>query len=217
MGSLDGEAMVAIFIMVAIPIAIGFFAFWLIKKSFTNLNNQLSILARNLGLHYNKPSSNWDFIWGKYPTIEGNIKGIPFYGYMYSKGSGKNQVTYTAFTLTLEGKNLTGKSLTVYKEGFFSKIGKAFGGQDIQIGNEDFDKNYIIKSNDEFFAKKALHLKVRQILLRKMPNMGGVLLLEGNKLNYDAVTTLVNDSKREDWEAVIGVFVELANEFKDVL
>lgn len=39
-------------------------------------------------------------------------------------------------------------NLTVYREHGLSKAMKIFGGQDIEIGNPEFDKNYRVKSND---------------------------------------------------------------------
>lgn len=215
MGGDSGELFIALSMVMLMTVGIIWLVVWLIRRSFANMDMQLSTWARNLGVKYNKPESKWGFFWGQYPTLEGEVKGIPFYGYMYTKGSGKSQVTYTAFTLTLNGKNLTGKTLTVYKEGIFSKIGKALGVQDIELGNEDFDKNYIIKSNDEFFAKKILNLRVRQLLLRKMPNMAGTLTLDGNKLNYDVILTLVNDRNREAMEDAVATFIELAKEVNE--
>lgn len=40
-------------------------------------------------------------------------------------------------------------SLNIHRESGISKAMKIFGGQDIEIGNPEFDKNYKIKSNDE--------------------------------------------------------------------
>lgn len=39
-------------------------------------------------------------------------------------------------------------TLTIYRESGLSKTLKIFGGQDIEIGNPEFDKNYRVKSND---------------------------------------------------------------------
>ena len=42
-----------------------------------------------------------------------------------------------------------GFRFTVYRKGIFSDIGKWFGMQDIEIGDEDFDRDFILKSNQE--------------------------------------------------------------------
>ena len=51
--------------------------------------------------------------------------------------------------------NKDGLYFKIYREGFFSSIGKFFGMQDIQIGDSYFDENFII--NHEF-NKEVQHL-----------------------------------------------------------
>ena len=45
--------------------------------------------------------------------------------------------------------NPDGFRFTVYRKGFFSEIAKWFGMQDVQIGDEAFDRDFIIKGTDE--------------------------------------------------------------------
>ncbi|WP_343614312.1 hypothetical protein [Flavobacterium sp.] len=47
----------------------------------------------------------------------------------------------------------------IYKEGFIRKIEKIFGAEDIEIGYDDFDKMFTIKSNNEFKIKTLLRNK----------------------------------------------------------
>ena len=63
------------------------------------------------------------------------------------RGSGKNRTTYTRIVTSVN--NLTQLSMKVYQETVFSKVGKLLGGQDIQIGNEQFDQRYIIRGQPE--------------------------------------------------------------------
>jgi len=39
--------------------------------------------------------------------------------------------------------------LLITQQGFIDNVGKLFGAQDIQIGDKQFDKKFIVKSNDE--------------------------------------------------------------------
>ncbi|WP_367755239.1 hypothetical protein [Flavobacterium sp. WC2430] len=53
----------------------------------------------------------------------------------------------------------------IYRNGFVRKIEKLFGAQDIEIGRADFDKDFIIKANNEFKTKKLLqNQKIRNYL-----------------------------------------------------
>lgn len=44
----------------------------------------------------------------------------------------------------------------IYEKSIFSSVAKIFGLQDIEIGDEKFDKRFIIKSNDELKIKSLL-------------------------------------------------------------
>lgn len=54
----------------------------------------------------------------------------------------------------------------IYNESFVRKIEKVFGAQDIVIGYEDFDKTFIVKSNNEFKIKTLLRNKELRNLVK---------------------------------------------------
>lgn len=69
--------------------------------------------------------------------------------------TGQTTITYTRVrTVFKQGRDYT---LKLSHEGFFSKVGKAFGGQDIEIGDEIFDADHIIKSSDELMTTRLLN------------------------------------------------------------
>jgi hypothetical protein len=47
----------------------------------------------------------------------------------------------------------------IYRKTTFSSIPKIFGAQDVEIGNKEFDKSFIIKANNEFKIKAFLNKK----------------------------------------------------------
>ena len=93
-------------------------------------------------------------------------------GAEFSKGAwtkkDKVTATHAEWTITLDTFAVsTGKSVvvftrmrapyinpdrfrfTIYRRGFFSDIGKSFGMQDVVVGHEEFDQNFIIQGTDE--------------------------------------------------------------------
>lgn len=106
--------------------------------------------------HQKKVRENWR----QFGLTHGlNIQGSPnrpfIQGWMGSvyvtlntevRGSGKNRTTYTQFHATINAPMPSGMQL--YKEGFFSKVGKVLGGQDVQLGDSAMDTAFIIKGND---------------------------------------------------------------------
>lgn len=64
----------------------------------------------------------------------------------YVVSHGKSSTTYQRATIHTTG--YTGFTAQIYQETpIFSKIGKAFGGQDIVVGHDAFDEAFIIKSD----------------------------------------------------------------------
>lgn len=82
----------------------------------------------------------------------------------YTLWSGKYSAEMTRITVPINVKDSF--RFEIYPEGFIRKIEKMFGAQDIQIGYPEFDKAFIIKSNNEFKTKSFLrNPKLRSLLL----------------------------------------------------
>ena len=67
----------------------------------------------------------------------------------YTTSSGGDPPSSTTYTrMRAPFLNKDGLYFQIYREGFFSSIGKFFGMQDIEIGDPFFDEQLIIKSNN---------------------------------------------------------------------
>ena len=101
--------------------------------------------------------------WFRAPTVSGAYGGFNVYLYTYTQGSGKNKTTYTSMIVYLPEE--TSIHLRVMREGFLSKISKAFGAQDIQLGDPAFDAAYVIKSDTPQFVPEVLSSQIRGAML----------------------------------------------------
>lgn len=86
----------------------------------------------------------------------------------YTTGS-ENSTTYTRMRAPFVNKD--GLYFTVYREGFFSSIGKAFGMQDIEVGDPYFDQEFIIKGNNEAKIKQLLNDPTLKQLIQAQPDI----------------------------------------------
>jgi hypothetical protein len=77
----------------------------------------------------------------------GDVREIPVSIFTETRGSGKNRSTYTVFEAAIPGSGLP-LNLHVYREGVLSKVGKVFGGDDIELGIPEIDDRVIIKGLD---------------------------------------------------------------------
>ena len=93
----------------------------------------------------------------------------------YTVSTGQSTITYTRMRAPYV--NPSRFHFAIYPEGFFAKIGKVFGMQDVVVGFPEFDDRYIIKGNDDSFlrqlfasselrhritAQPDIHLEIRQ-------------------------------------------------------
>lgn len=122
------------------------------------------------------------------PRVTGAYRGHSLTLDTFTRGAGKNQHVYTRIVLFVN--NQDNAYLALYRESVFSKIGKFFGMQDIQVGDEDLDRKFIIKSRPENFAASLLLIgNLRQQLLEA----GAVNIeLDGRELHFEQLGVLTN-------------------------
>lgn len=84
----------------------------------------------------------------------------------YTVSTGKSSVTYTRMRAPFVDSSRF--YFKIYRSGLFSELGKTFGMQDIEIGDQEFDDNYVIKGNSE---EKVVQLfsnqKIRELIERQ--------------------------------------------------
>ncbi|MFH6966698.1 hypothetical protein [Flavobacterium sp. FlaQc-28] len=80
---------------------------------------------------------------------------IVFDNYTLWSGKYSTSVTRIVVPITLQGDF----KFEIYNEGFIRKVEKLFGAQDIEIGYQDFDKYFTIKSNNEAKTKTLFRNK----------------------------------------------------------
>jgi hypothetical protein len=81
----------------------------------------------------------------------------------YTVSTDKSSITYTRMRAPFVDPE--GFRFTVYRKGIFSDIGKWFGMQDIEIGDEAFDQDFILKSNQETKLRELLASpKIRELI-----------------------------------------------------
>jgi len=97
----------------------------------------------------------------KQPKLKFEYRGYPTFIEFYSTG-GKHPTLYTRLLFHLSTHPAF--EVHLYPERFFSKLGKLLGGQDIQIGVEQFDPMFMIKGSSEQLVKSMLSAEVREAI-----------------------------------------------------
>jgi hypothetical protein len=108
----------------------------------------------------------------------------------YFSAANKNEYTRMRAKLPMQADF----RFLITREGLLSEIAKLFGAQDIQIGDEEFDKLFMIKGNNEKLIQQMLqNSKIRQLLLAQ-PEVHFALTPESELLF--AVPVIIKDIHR---------------------
>jgi len=121
----------------------------------------------------------------------------------YTVSTGKSSVTYTRMRAPFINSNSF--FFKIYKSGLFSDIGKVFGMQDIEVGYEEFDNNYIIQGNQEDLVVKLFSNPKIRDLITVQPRIS--LEIKNDEGFWGPK---FNDNESELYFVVVGVIKELS-------
>ncbi len=130
-------------VVILVALVVIGFSVWQSKKR----REQWQEFARSKGLQYSEPS------FFTKPEIAGVLEGVEVHIGIEMRG-GKNKSPYTRFSAKIPGP--LPSSVFIGAEGLFQKIGKAFGAQDIELGDAFLDSKLMIKGHKPASVKRYL-------------------------------------------------------------
>lgn len=118
----------------------------------------LQRLADELGLRAVLPEKR-RFLLAVSGSVEGDYRGRSVRIYSYVTGSGKSRTHWCA--VEARAQNPGGLSFSISSENFLTRAGRAFGLQDVAVGDEAFDRKFFVRSNQPEYMRMALIPEVR--------------------------------------------------------
>ncbi|MBN1859877.1 MAG: hypothetical protein JW840_00290 [Candidatus Thermoplasmatota archaeon] len=79
-------------------------------------------------------------------------------------------------------RNPAAANLTIVKESLRTRLGKAVGATDVQLGSDEFDQEFVVKTLNESFARNVVTYMVQQKLL-EMKQVKPRVDLQGTQLS----------------------------------
>ena len=154
-----------IILLCAIPGGIWYY----FSKKYKRIRAYWEMLCHKYKFKLYPPETIWNWAWGDRPYALGKVGKFTVRCETIELGSTEmNIYTRAQFTLFRAGE----ESLSFYRASFLSKVERALGAQDIKLGNEVFDRTFMVKSNDEAFARRVLTPDIQQLILDKCPAKG---------------------------------------------
>jgi hypothetical protein len=136
----------------------------------------------------------------------------------YTVSTGGTRVTYTRMRAPYV--NMQGFRFTLYRKNFLSGLGKLFGMQDVETGDPEFDRDFIIKSNSEVRAVALFSNEKIRRLIQAQPSIHleikddegwfGAKFPQGVDELYFRVTGVIKDIER--LKALYALFAEVLNQ-----
>ena len=84
----------------------------------------------------------------------------------YTVSTGKSSTVYTRMRAPYV--NPQGFRFTIYRRGFFSDIAKWFGMQDVEVGQPEFDRDFIIKGTSVTWLRQLFaNARIRELIARQ--------------------------------------------------
>lgn len=168
-------------------------------------------LGRELDLEAIPNTEPWYRRTTTLPELRGNIRGRAVRGWNFARGSGKSRVAYYAFSVACK----CNMEMQLSSEHLFSGIAKFFGSQDVVLGYEDFDKRFMIKSNNENKTRELLHdLTLRRKIMDILPS-NAVLHIKNNELYIEQVCVFYNQIV-ETYTKRVAFMLDLAERIEEV-
>jgi len=126
------------------------------------------------------------------PVLKLSYRSLPVV--ITSVPGSKYRQAKTEIGITLQKP--TRANLTIVKESLATRLGTALGATDVELGSEEFDREFVIKTQDDVFAQSLVNFILQQKLL-EMKQEKPKIILEGTRLSVQ-VPKLVKTEERYD-------------------
>ena len=153
--------------LIIVGIVVAAVAIGVTKNRNEAVNNAWGSAATSLGLLLTPATL------GRAPRMVGDVDGYGVTVDIKNKGSGKHKSPHTRFVVSMPA---IGLGLKLKGEGFFDGISKAFGAQDIEVGNAAFDDSVFVQGNNEAKIRTFLTAERQRTIANFLRSFSGAAI-----------------------------------------
>lgn len=185
-------------------VVIIFLAIKMERKQMEKVVKFYKLYAEKFGLNYFPESKSkfWNYT---YPYVYGRLDNFEIKLSSYKTG-GKNKTTYTDLSIYYKGNP---EEFKIARNKLFQKIGKAFGAQDILIGNPELDNLYVFKSKDEEFLRGLIDSDVQELLIHLKSFIVFPLHAVNGRFNFSNIGHIDKEQNLEDFEKLTVLMLKI--------
>jgi hypothetical protein len=150
----------------------------------------------------------------KVSTLTGQYKGYPVVMSFYKVGFERSTKIYTYLEFQVE--NLSQKNFMIAREDLVGKLTKTFGATDMEIGDPEFDKVFIIKTNDTAYISIILTEKIKKDMRYAATGTRECSFsLDGKCLRFMIMDFMIKDKVRILFERMLVTLHDVAEEMRN--
>lgn len=201
------EGLIIIIVSLAL---MGLFIWWVIR--YTKKTNALKTkFFGDLALKHGFNHTTSKYMLTVLNTVNGTWNGMAFSVFEKMEGSGKNRSIVTRAAI----ENVPfDYNFRIGKEHLFSKAGKLFGLKDIEFGDAEFDRKFLIKSDNEEKFRAFFNYKLQGQLKELKNDLTASVRVQDGQMTYISYGPLLKDKAFESFEKVLGFMFSLLVEAK---
>ncbi|MBU0506646.1 hypothetical protein KJ708_11690 [bacterium] len=204
---MDTESIIFLAFVICLMSGAFGFAFWFNWNQTHQTYLQFQKIAKKFGLKLTVEKKK-DRL-PKLSTLTGQYKDYSVVMSFYKEGYERSTRIYTYVEFEVE--NPGQKSFTIAREDLVGKVAKAFGASDMDIGDPEFDKIFIIKTNDVTYINRILTEKIRKDMLYAVSQTRVCSFsLEGKYLRFTVMDFMMKDKVRVLFERMLVTMHEMA-------
>lgn len=160
-------------------------------------------LAQRLGLVHTETK----YLMAKLNNLAGEYRGMKVAIWEKMEGSGKNRTVVTRILITAPGFDFDFK---IGKEHFFTKIGKALGMKDIEFGDPEFDKKFLLKSDNEEKFRRLITPNIQHEIRNLGSDIRSSIRMQKGEFSYMNYGPLANEKQFKSFEKILDFMLMLA-------
>lgn len=98
-------------------------------------------------------------------------------------------------------------NVRIVKESIATRLGTALGATDVELGSDEFDREFVIKTQDDVFVRSLLNFMLQQKLL-EIKQEKPKIILEGTRLSVQVPRVVKTEEKYDQLFDLAFVFVD---------
>lgn len=170
---------------------------------------QYRLLAKKQGWEYEEAPAKLGGLMPKLPQVSGEYRGREVA--VFSKGYGMDNTRQTDTAVRMATNAPDGLKWTLSPRNVLGKLGQMARGEEVQTGDAEFDRRYILRGNNAGAVKGIFQGEAREQVESVLQGASAFLTLREGVLMYVEFGLIMDEERRHRVESVLALMANMAD------